>query len=670
VFRYSNPRALSRALHVASALLFAASAGAAGPATLSIAWFDWPPCQNLKKLVAAYPNATVTVECPPTGEWHSSIFSSFAARKGADLVFLDSQWIGEAVKGGHIPDIGDWMHANLPMSDYIPAALSAYGEYPAGSGRLYAVPAQADTQVLVYRKDLLAAAGLQPPTTWSELRRQSQLLAQDPQKGGAGAGFVTHWCGLPSCYDQVQCAWNQIAWSFGGDLWDSTKYQIRGILDSPANTAALDLARDLVKTGPEGAADYQFADVTSAMCSGRASMATIWFGFASSFLDPATCPQAPNLGYAVVPGEKRHFISLGGQGIAVSAYSPNREAALEFIKWFQSDEQQLAWARLGGVPARRSILGSDTFAGAAAYNPAFAASYGLVKDFWNLPEYNQLLAIQGTLLNLALKWNSDSQATLYAMATLQQEVVNQAYPAPPFAPVLAQTGPLNAASLQGGAIAPGEMVAISGSAIGPGIAADYVPEGGRAPLSLDGTQVLFDDLEAPVLYTSASRIMAVVPYAVAGRKSVNLSVRFLGRSAAGPALTVAEAAPGVFTLDSTGKGQALAFNADGAPNGPAAPAAKGSLVRIYATGVGALSPAGIDGEVGTSLAPNPALPVSVRIGGEPVDSVTPVARPGITPGMVAFEVRIPLGSPSGTAVPLVLIAGNTASQASVTLAIQ
>jgi hypothetical protein len=38
----------------------------------------------------------------PIGDWHSGIFSAFAEKKGADMVILDSQWIGEAVKGRHL----------------------------------------------------------------------------------------------------------------------------------------------------------------------------------------------------------------------------------------------------------------------------------------------------------------------------------------------------------------------------------------------------------------------------------------------------------------------------------------------------------------------------------------------------------------------------------------
>jgi multiple sugar transport system substrate-binding protein len=178
------------------------------------------------------------------------------------------------------------MQANLPLSDYLPAALSAYGEYPQGGGKMYGVAAQADTQVLIYRKDLLAAARLQPPTSWSELLRQARFFKSNPS-AGAPNGFVTHWCSAPSCYDQVQTAWNQIAWSFGGDLWDPIRYRMVGVLDSPQNAAALEFARELVRTGPNDVIDYEFNTVIEAMCTGRSAMATIWFGFAAAFAEPA-----------------------------------------------------------------------------------------------------------------------------------------------------------------------------------------------------------------------------------------------------------------------------------------------------------------------------------------------------------------------------------------------
>lgn len=394
---------------------------------LSIIWFAWAPCQALTEQVATYPDATVTVNCVPIANWHDQIFTDFAAKGGADVVILDSQYIGEAVEGGHVLDLTDWMKSNIETDDYVPAALSAYGEYPAGSGHYYGIAAEADTQMLVYRKDVFDKEGLKPAATWTELLQQAQKIKADKPLGVEN-GYVTFWCGAVACYDQVQTVWNQMAWSFGGELWDSATYKVDGILNSQTNVDALNFAAELFKTGPDGAGNFSFGETVSAMCDGTTAMTTIWFGFGAAFVDPAGCKQSANLAYGLVPGEKKHFISLGGMGLSVSAYTKNKDAALAFVKWFESKDQQLDWARRGGFSARKSVLASDTFKNAAPYNPAFSEAYQYVKDFWNLPEYNAMLAVQGEQLNLAITGQVDAKTALDTIAKEQQKILDEAYP--------------------------------------------------------------------------------------------------------------------------------------------------------------------------------------------------------------------------------------------------
>ena len=47
------------------------------------------------------------VSCVPIDQWHDQIFADFAAKGGADLPILDSQFMGEAVKGNHLVDLTD-----------------------------------------------------------------------------------------------------------------------------------------------------------------------------------------------------------------------------------------------------------------------------------------------------------------------------------------------------------------------------------------------------------------------------------------------------------------------------------------------------------------------------------------------------------------------------------
>ena len=264
---------------------------------LQVIWFAWQPCQALTDLSKTFPGGEVDVRCVPIGQWHDQIFTDFAAKGGADIVILDSQFIGEAVKGGHIAELTDWMKTNIDVADYVPAALAAYGEYPAGSKRYYGVPAEGDTQMYVYRKDLFAKADVRaaykaktakdlgPPSTWSELLGIAQFFKDSAGKYGVQNGYTTHWCGTPACYDQIATHWNQILWSFGGDIWDPAAYKTQGFINSDTAVKALDFDRQLFQTGPAGQGNFQFNETVDALCSGTTATGTIWFGFGAAFVN-------------------------------------------------------------------------------------------------------------------------------------------------------------------------------------------------------------------------------------------------------------------------------------------------------------------------------------------------------------------------------------------------
>ncbi len=388
---------------------------------LSIIWFAWPPCDLLDTITDDYPDATVTVTCVPIGQWFDQIFLDFASGGGADLPILDSQFMGAAVEGGHVIELTDWMQSELPFDDYVPAALSAYGEVPVGSGDYYSVPIMTDTRMLVYRTDVFEEADFEPPQSWTELLEQAQFFAESDMIEN---GFATHWS--PDG-DLVATAWNHLFWSFGGELWDPAEYQVEGVLNSEAGVEAINFANELWQTAPSGAGSFGFDEVVGAMCNGTTAMVEIWYGFGGAFVDSESCAEADNIGFAVVPGEDEHFISLGGMGISVSAYSENQEAALDLIEWLQSDEVQTRWVSEGGFSGRVSILESDAFLDAAPYNPSFSEAFQLVKDFWNLPEYQEMLGIQQEYLNLAITGQMDPQEALDEIAAEHQEILDENY---------------------------------------------------------------------------------------------------------------------------------------------------------------------------------------------------------------------------------------------------
>jgi uncharacterized protein (TIGR03437 family) len=228
---------------------------------------------------------------------------------------------------------------------------------------------------------------------------------------------------------------------------------------------------------------------------------------------------------------------------------------------------------------------------------------------------------------------------------------------------------LNSASRLPGAIAPGEMLTINGSVIGPSSAVTAPTDSGVIGSSLGQTSVLFDGVSAPIISTQASQVQVVAPYGLAGKSATQLQIVFNGKKTNPVTLQVADTAPAIFTQDSSGKGQAVVNNADGSLNAPGNAATAGDLITIMGTGEGQTNPAGLDGLIASGVPPQPVQPVSVQIGG--VDA--PVTAYGGVLNAVAGSFQVTVTVPTGVVgdtVPVVLTVGSNSSQSGVTMALQ
>jgi uncharacterized protein (TIGR03437 family) len=118
-----------------------------------------------------------------------------------------------------------------------------------------------------------------------------------------------------------------------------------------------------------------------------------------------------------------------------------------------------------------------------------------------------------------------------------------------------------------------------------------------------------------------------------------------------------------------GNGQASVVNEDGTVNSPTNPAALGSLISLYATGLGQTTPPAVDGATATILAV-PNLPVSVLIGGFPAYVVYAGSAPGLVQGTFQINVRVPPLSPIGPVIFVTVQVGNAVSPVDVWIALQ
>ena len=234
---------------------------------------------------------------------------------------------------------------------------------------------------------------------------------------------------------------------------------------------------------------------------------------------------------------------------------------------------------------------------------------------------------------------------------------------------------MRAADHAAGPVSPGELVIIKSAGAGPlSLRGAQLDAAGRVTTSLSGMRVFFDSVAAALAYVSSGEMMAGVPYEVAGRKTTQVVVEFEGKRSPPASVEVIDASPALFTLDSTGRGQAAMLNELGCCNSKQNPAAKGSVSVLYATGEGQTNPPGITGNVpffkSIAMYPKPVLPVQVTVGGKNSEIMYAGEAPHSIAGILQVNFRVPVDAPPGDHVPITLSVGKWRSPDGVTMAVR
>lgn len=231
---------------------------------------------------------------------------------------------------------------------------------------------------------------------------------------------------------------------------------------------------------------------------------------------------------------------------------------------------------------------------------------------------------------------------------------------------------VNAASFAPSAIAPGEIVTVFGTNIGPPTLTPLKITNGLVDTELAETRVLFDGIPAPLIYVRNDQLSAVVPYALTGRFSTRMQVEYRGVRSEAIELRVADTAPGIFTFTVSGSGQGAILNQNYSDNGMAAPAARGSEVMIYLTGAGQTTPLGAEAAIAPAAGAQKRVNAEVRviIGGRQAEVTYAGTAPGNTSGLTQVNAKIPTDVQPGNAVPVQVIIGGISSQSGVTMAVQ
>jgi len=420
----------------------AASAGQQ-PATsgnvkeLTILWAEWDPANYLQQLVNEYESVAgvkVKVVQEPWPSFGTRTFAEFAAKgQSYDMVVGDSQWLGQGATQGHYVELTDKFKTDLNGDSLAPATVTAYAEYPKGSGKYWAYPLEGDACGWAYRKDLFenpteqanfkAKYGydLAVPTTWAQLRDIAEFFTR-PDENLYGLSLYTQKEG-----DAITMGFENVLFSYGADWGDQNTYKADGVLNSPEAAQALEFYKELYKFAPPGSSNDFWQEGVNKFTSGQVAMSMNYFAFFPGLANPATNPLADKTGFFANPSgpSGQSYAALGGQGISIVNYisDEKKAASLEFLKWLATDETQQKWAELGGYTCNKNILNSEAFLSNTPYNQAFSDSMQKAKDFWAVPVYGELLTVsQAELHKYVVNGEGDAQSALNTMAQQHDEI--------------------------------------------------------------------------------------------------------------------------------------------------------------------------------------------------------------------------------------------------------
>lgn len=181
-----------------------------------------------------------------------------------------------------------------------------------------------------------------------------------------------------------------------------------------------------MRLGPNGSENLGYGEVLEAFQNGSTAMLCNYFAFFPSI----QAQYGERVGFAPVPGKDgRRVASLGGQGLSISTrIAPERkELAKKFIAWFLQRPVQERWiTKPAGFTANTAILASPAFRAQTPYNAPFADSIDTMRDFWNVPVFNELLNVTQKQLGKAIDGEVPVRQALDELAREKERILEEA----------------------------------------------------------------------------------------------------------------------------------------------------------------------------------------------------------------------------------------------------
>ena len=343
---------------------------------------------------AEHPSIRVQSVPYPYDGFRQALLTSAAGGQGPDLVRLDIIWSPEFANQGILMNLSETMPDFQEYADRVfPGPLSTN----AFEGGYYGLPLNTNTRVFIYNPALYELAGIAgPPETIEELRAQCEAVKSVDEEA-----YVFS--------DNGTSGWNLLPWiwSFGGDLTDPDLTTASGYVNSEASVAAVSFIAEMIAEGC-------FSD--GYIGSGIDTWGGYFGGDIASMLEgpwfyPTAEGQYPDFetGAALMPaGEGGHVSVVGGENIVLLAGSRNTEAAMEFLRFTQSDAYQLEMSKVGQLTVLNHLLEDEYFTDHPYYG-IFLEQLQTARARTPHPRYTEIESILNDAAQLVLRDEMSAQ---------------------------------------------------------------------------------------------------------------------------------------------------------------------------------------------------------------------------------------------------------------------
>jgi multiple sugar transport system substrate-binding protein len=330
--------------------------------------------------------------------------------QGYDVVTMDNVWSGQFAESGDTVVLNDWIErdkAEIRPDDIYPVLMSSLGNY---EGKQVAFPFAGYANVLAYRSDLYAAAGLQPPATMGQLMADARQLTNKSEKQ---YGWVANGQKGPA----VAQDWMQYNAQLGGSIMGKDG---KPALNSDANVQSVKLYKELFdQTAPPGAVEFDWGGREESFRQGIVANMQTWSVGAAAYSDPSQSKVVGKNKIAVAPVAEgmQPTYGVGGWGMAINADvdDEHKEAAWTYIKWVTSASVQKELAKMyGGGFLRRSNVKDPDLVAMFPFLPVIDESFEHGNgDFRpRIPQYPEIQDLLGTAVNAVLAGGADAKAAL------------------------------------------------------------------------------------------------------------------------------------------------------------------------------------------------------------------------------------------------------------------